>query len=211
MTIEIRIVTTPDVSVANEVVNLSYAQGHKGGALSATSFLYAGPSGRYLVDVLSFIFNLVSKKAPENDIWIFVGNSSRQPDTRIVRYRKLWGALKSRGLEILGGSNAKEITVDVDGGVKFFAALLLSEQSIESVVKVLLGERCSYILVLPKDVDAQAALEKGWSGDMSEDLSFYYYICGIRGLVFKRIGEFDDCEWGFLAIGSPDSMRALLD
>ena len=103
------------------------------------------------------------------------------------------GALRFRGLEVLGGSNAKESILETDGKIKFFGAIRLSAQSAESVVGAFFSEQCSYILVLPKNFEVRHALDMGWFGDVAEDPSFFNYICENRGLVLKKVGEFDDC------------------
>jgi hypothetical protein len=209
MTIEIQILSTPDISVDNEVINLHRTHTSAGGVLSAASFLVAGSSRDSLVFVLDFICEIITKKIPEYEVWLFLGNSAWQPDTRIVRYRKLWEALKSRGLEILGGSRSQEIVVEADGKLKFFGALRLSEQSVGTVVNALLDERCSYIAALPKEFDIQSALEVGWSGGVTGDSDFLYHVCESEGLLFKRVGEFDDCDKGFVSIGLPGLIEQL--
>ncbi|MDZ5436287.1 hypothetical protein T3H00_26925 [Pseudomonas fluorescens] len=208
MTIEI--VIASDVTEENAVINTSCARDKRAGRLSAASFLVPRESNGPLNVVLDFIFTLLSKKFPEQDIWLFVGNSAVQPDTRIVRYRKLWGGLKSRGLEVIGGMDFREEIVSDGEGVKFFGATRLSDLSVESVVNIILSERCSYVVALPASFEFKKALELGWVGDLVEDLDYCYCVCEKNGLIFKNIGEFDDCQRGFVSIGSPQSIGHLL-
>jgi len=208
MTIEV--LRAADVTEENDVINVSCARDKKAGMLSAASFLVARDSRGGVGVVLDFIFTLLSEKFPEHDIWLFVGNSSIQPDTRIVRYRKLWGALKSRGLEVLGGMDFRETIVYDGQGIKFFGASRLSGLSVESVVNIILNERCSYVAALPKSFKFNEALEHGWVGDLVEDLDYCYCACERNGLIFKRVGEFDDGQRGFVSIGSPNSINLLL-
>lgn len=210
MTIDI--LSTSDISKNNEVINVPCARENDDVTLSAASYLIAKKEAHEsLVTVLGFLFKLLSERFSQYNIWLFIGNSASQPDTRIVRYRKMWGALKHRGLEILGASDLQETIVSVNGGIKFFGALRLSELSIETVINVLLDERCSYIAALPEGFDFQCALNRGWSGEISEDLDYFYCLCKKHGLLLKRIGEFDDCERGFVSIALPELIRKLIN
>ncbi|WP_238349070.1 hypothetical protein [Pseudomonas poae] len=211
MTIDIKIVSAPDISVANDVINLHRAGENHRSALSAASFLVDYASNTSVAGVLRFIFSLIVKSLPEYNVLLLVGNSAWQSDTRVVRYRKLWGGtLKFRGSEILGGSDPRESIVASHGKLKFFCALRLSELSIGTVVDVIIDERCSYIVATPKSFDIEPILDVGWSGSLAEDFSLCGRICEEKGLLFKQVGEFDDHEWGFVSVGSPEILKKLL-
>ncbi|WP_256593154.1 hypothetical protein [Pseudomonas sp. 2822-15] len=210
MTIDIQIVNAPDISLTNNVINPQWAEDNFRAVLSAASFLVADKSNASLAGVLSFICRLIDKRLPEYDVWLLLGNSAWQPDTRIVRYRKLWGALKFRGYEISEGSDSQESVVEAHGGLKFFGALRLSKLSIASLIDVIVDERCSYIVATPKAFEFKCSLDVGWSGSLAEDYSLCCQVCREDGLLFKQVGEFDDHEWGFISIGSPEIMEKLL-
>ena len=95
--------------------------------------------------------------------------------------------------------------------LKFFGATCLSRSSIDTVVDALLEERCSYLVAAPQNFDVSRALKVGWSGELSEDLSFFGCVFQLGGLVLKLIGEFDDFESGFVSVGSPEVVGRLLD
>lgn len=210
MTADIKVTIAPDLLVSNEVFNTRCARKREGGLLSVASFLTAGASSDSVSLVLNYLYGLIEKKFPDYDLWFFMGSSAWQPDTRIVRHRKLWGALKSRGYEVVGGSHSQEYIVEAEGKIKFFGALRLSKLSIETVASVLEAERCSYVAALPKGFDVQIALDKGWSGDVEEDLSFHYLLSEKQGLLFKKVGEFDDGERGFISVGLLEQISVLL-
>ncbi|MGH8386399.1 MAG: hypothetical protein ACRESJ_13020 [Pseudomonas sp.] len=210
MTIDIKVVSTPDISVANDIINPHRAGEDFRSVMSAASFLVAGASSTSMAGVLSFVYSLIDEKLPGYDIWLFLGNSAWQPDTRIIRYRELWGGLKFRGSEISGSSNSQVSVVEAHGKLKFFGALRISKLSISNVVEVIVDERCSYIVATPKALEIKRILEVGWSGNMVEDFGFCCCICEKSGLLFKQVGEFDDDEWGFVSVGSPKIMEKLL-
>lgn len=210
MTIDIQVVSTPDIAITNDVINPRWAGEDFTSVLSGARFLVSDASNISLTGMLSFIYSLIDKKLPRYDIWLLLGNSAWQPDTRIVRYRKLWGALRFRGGEILGGSDSQESVVEACEKLKFFGALRLSELSIATVIDVIIEERCSYIVATPKSFDVKRILDVGWSGSVGEDFSLCSHVCEENGLLFKQVGGFDDREWGFISIGLSEVTNKLL-
>lgn len=210
MTTEVKIFSTPDISVDNEVINIRSESAKVKDVLSAASFLVESTSSESFVFVLEFIANVIEKSLPAYEVWLLVGSSAWQSDTRIIRYRGLWGALKLQGVEIPKATDLKDVTVEADGKLKFYGALRLSELPVRSVVDtVLAGYRC-YMVALPSDAGADIALSMPWSGIASEDLDFYRLICEVKGLLFKMVGEFDDPERGVVSIGAPILVKQLL-
>ena len=210
MTTEVKIFSTPDISVDNEVLNIRPESGKVKDVLSAASFLVESTSSESCVFVLEFIAKIIKRSLPAYEIWLLVGSSALQSDTRIIRYRGLWGALKLQGVEMPKATDLKDITVEADGKLKFYGALRLSELPARIVVDTIsAGYRC-YIVALPSDTGADIALSMPWSGIASEDLDFYCLICEEKGLLFKMVGEFDDPERGVVSIGSPILVQELL-
>ncbi|NWA29216.1 hypothetical protein HX866_30460 [Pseudomonas gingeri] len=209
MTTSIKTLRVFDAFIDNEVINFKRELEAEMFAISATSWLVEEGGYGGLLATLNFIFELIEREVPGHEMWLFVGQSAWQPDTRIVRYRELWGSLKSRGLEVLGEQFPQSYAGEGNGKVKFFGALRLSRLSVESVLRLMLGERSSYVAVLPSGFDIELALSIGWSGSFAEDLSFLHRVSECGGLLFKCVGEFDDRERGFVSVGQLESMQAL--
>ncbi|NWB51286.1 hypothetical protein [Pseudomonas gingeri] len=209
MVTDFKTLRTLDVFVGNEVVNLKREQGGMGLELSAVNWFIEDGSRDVLLNILSFIFDLFERKMPEYELWLFSGHSAWQPDTRVVRYRRLWGSLKARGLEVSGGQRSKDYIVERNGGVKFFGALRLPDLSVENILKLMIEERCSYVVVLPSNFDVETIVREGWSGRVIEDVSFFRRVSDCGGLIVKYFGEFDDRERGFLSIGRLELVQAL--
>lgn len=68
-----------------------------------------------------FIWKLIAEKLSGYDVLLFIGDSAWQPDTRVVRYRKLWRVLSYRGGEIVGGSHPQESIVEANVKITFLA------------------------------------------------------------------------------------------
>ena len=87
----------------------------------------------------------------------------------------------------------------------------LSRNSVEFLAKILEVERCSYIAALPSGFDVKSILDVGWSGNVSDDLDLHYLISEKNGLLFRRLGEFDEGEQGLLSTGPSEVMGGLLN
>jgi hypothetical protein len=210
MITNIRLVSAADLSVSNEVMNFNRRELH-GSTLAGAAWIIDGATPRdALLSTLKLAYNSISKKLPDHVIWLLIGSSAWEPDTRIVRYRKLSGALAGRGIKISHASDWQEIMLESAGKIKFFGAMRLSELSVNSVVHTLLEEHCTYLVALPYDRPPQGVLEIGWSGNLAEDYDTVIYVSTLGGLLLKSVGEFDDNERGVVAIGQPGLVTALL-
>jgi hypothetical protein len=211
MTIDIRVVSVPDIFVDNEVINLGRVRQQEGSVLAGASWSVVGvPAHDALLSTLRFVYGLIGEKLHNYIVWLFIGNSAWQPDTRIVRYRKLWGALAARGMEISNTFDKQEVMCESDGKLKFFGVAQLSELSIRSAAKVIFEERCTYLVALPSSTGPGDFLGIGWSGDLVEDSKFINGLAEYDGLLIKRFGEFDDEERGLVAIGRPELVKLLI-
>ena len=211
MTTEIKVTSAPDLSVENDVLNFRHVPLPVRETIAGASWLVADRSPHdTLLFASRYVSDLIERKLPHYTTWLFVGHSTWQPDTRIVRYRKLWGSLKAQGIDLAAPSRSQEVMVKTDRGLKFFGAIRLSEVPIELAVKALLTERCSYFVGLPKELNPQQLLEKGWSSKLLEDSAFIARVCQLNGLLIKPVGEFDDREKGIVTISHPPIIHELL-
>lgn len=211
MTTKIRIVSVPDLFTDNELINLGRMHLPEGNSLAGACWCVEGLSAyEALLFVLRVLYRLIGKTFPSYKVWLFIGNSTWQPDTRIVRFRKLWGALAARGIDIPHASGTQELMCELKGKLKFFGATQLSEFSVGSVAKALVEERCAYVVALPSCIGPEEILDIGWSGELAEDSKVIASLIEKDGLLIKRFGEFDDVEKGVLGVGRPELVKLLL-
>lgn len=211
MTTDIRVVSAPDVFVDNEVINLGRVRQQGGPALAGASWSIMGVSAHEaLLSILRFVYGLIGEKLLNYRVWLLIGNSAWQPDTRIVRYRKLWDALTARGIGVSNTFDKQEVMRESEGKLKFFGVTQLSELSIRSVAKVISEERCTYLVALPSSSRPEDFLGIGWSGDLAEDSKFIDGLAERDGLLIKRFGEFDDEGRGVVAVGPPELVKLLI-
>lgn len=212
MTTDIQVEIEPDLSVENKVMNFRNVDIPAGVALAGASWLVTGVSpSEALKATLKFVLGEVRRRLSGFSIWLLIGHSAWQPDTRIVRHHKLWGSLRARGTDIPLTGRLQEFRLEYEGQLKYFGAVELSEFSIESVAQVLLKEHCSYLAVVPNGSDVEQLIKRGWSGEIYEDLSLLIDMNQAGALLLKSVGQFDDQEWGILAVGRPSILSGLLD
>ena len=210
MTTDIEVVTAYDLSLNNEVMNLNQIQLLGDEKLAGASWtLTWALAYDALLAAVSQVYSLIISKFPGYHVLLFTGNSAWQPDTRIVRYWKLWKAMRLNGIEIPQTNLSNEICLESEGKVKFFGAMQLSDSSIHVAVKAILNYRCTYLVALPYHIDIQEMLELGWTGIFSEDANIIVNIYKQNGLLIKRYGEFDDREKGLVVIGKPELIQIL--
>ena len=212
MTTDIKTASAKDIFVKNEVVNLDRVSLVAAKPLAGMGWQAVASSPQEaLLLALRVVLALLKEKLPHLEIWLLAGTSVWQPNTRIVRYYKLWAALKMRGLDIQTDSpSMEEVSVESDRGLKFFGAMKLSEFAQDSIIaKTLLEERCTYLVAMPSHFSPSPLLNIGWSGELSDDAKLIDFLAEADGLLLKQMGEFEAHERGVVAIGHPSLIDAL--
>jgi hypothetical protein len=213
MTTSVKVDVASDLFVKNEVMNFNQDASGFTTPLAGASWVSAESSQRKFIACISnTVLELVERNLPEHVVWLFVGTSTWQPNTRVVRHYKLWGALKVRGFNLPSINKlAEQVTIESSIGLKFFGAVRLADFEIEDAVQILFGENCTYLVALPKNIEPHYLLKTGWSGDLTLDASFINFLALSNALLLKRVGYFDDCERDIVAIGQPSVVNTLLD
>lgn len=204
MTIELEHTTTMDISKKNNTYNIRLGKPFEDIKIAASNWLLK--STDYFearCEALKIISNIISLKTSDLQLWLLVGDSGWQNDTRIIRYKKLLKRLKSRIAEIEFPVGTPEKLLEHEGKIKFFAAVSFNQFSIDSIVKVLEEEKCSYIVAIPDNVEVNSLLVNGWHINNGIDLNILKSVVEKNGLLFKLIGEFDDQQTGFVGFGTP--------
>lgn len=204
MTTDIRTSCTVDAFSENDLLFLDRSVFPQDLGLSAVGWLATKVhSVESFPDVLAFVLTCVSEQLTDYDFWLLVGNSAWQPDTRVVRYRKLFNALSVRGINFEAVKERFEAMIERDGKLKFFGAVRLDGSMVPTASLTMKAGACTYIAALPRDRKRQFPLETGWSGNWNEDSCMVATIVGEGGILFRRVGYFDDPETGLVALMSP--------
>ena len=194
----------------NEAYNLGEYHLNDGCAVAALRWSVASLNHtESKISVLKHVFHLIEKNTHSLKLWSIVGDSVWQSDTRIIRHKKLFKRLKSRGAEIDHASMVIEDCLENNGLIRFFGAVEISEASIESVIKVMNEETCSFLIAVPESFDVRPVISCGWNARDEIDPNLLAMIVRNQGLIIKSIGAFDDPEAGFVAFGSPSRIKEL--
>lgn len=211
MTTDIKTISTVDVSKENDVYNICEGKLPANMKIAACSWLLSSKNRlEARLIVLRAIFNLIMVRMPTFKLWYLVGDSIWQNDTRIIRHNKLFKRLKSGGVEVTNASEFLECMQEHHGKLKFFGATLLSELSIESVVKMIAEAPCSYLVAMSANSDVSAAIHSGWETSDFIDKGLLSYVAENKGLIFKAVGEFYDPESGFVGLGRAELVKKLV-
>lgn len=198
-------------STANVVYNMDAKLLPSRESISVASWFSAQrDSHKVKCKALHMICESVLGCMEQPNVWLFVGDSVWQDDTRITRYKKLWKRLEQRGFRVVEATRYEEQLAEQGGHIKYFGSAMISIRSIASAVKIMDEEKASYIVVLPKHVSPSHILSTGWGAGQGFDPDLLKEIVSLDGLLFKAIGEFDDNERGMVGIGGSGLINCLV-
>ncbi|MGY4535553.1 hypothetical protein ACVW0Y_004708 [Pseudomonas sp. TE3786] len=209
MITDIKLLVSSDVSETNEVLHIPSLDRREWKNISAASFFVSERSFESIVKVFKFLGCRLMDGRPGYEFILLVGNETWQPNSKVVKYRKLWGAIKFNGIDIPEEVRFPEVCLEDAKGLKFYGGARLTCDLYDIAVKVLFAERASYIVAVPKGLDLDDLLINGWSGKLQSDIELVKFVSSRKGLVLKRFGDFDDPEGGFIAIGNPEIIAEL--
>lgn len=211
MTIETKLSVALDVCVENEVFNLCRRDLPDNSVFSAISWcLNLKPREEMREEILKLILQLFSKQFLDHNIWLLVGNSALQPNTRIVKYRRLWGGLKACGIDYTDYSRAYEKMFDEEGKLKFFGVIPFSNKDIHAATQTMSYERSTYLVVLPISVNVEEIVSKGWNTNVRFDKGLLEFVAMNSGVLIRAVGEFDDPETCLIALAEPQIISSLI-
>lgn len=219
MTTEMQLLRAPDLFVHNDVYLLRRDPGVPDIPLGGAAWILTGqpPKVAHLF-TLRHATALALAKLHGYSLWLLAGHTCWQEDNRITRYRnlKLWGSFKASGLQIPAGRDLGEHAMESEKGIRYFGALQLYPEPIESTVKILHDEPISHLVALhPRHGEALAPLlRKGWErprNAQGPSWEILDAVCSREGIVFLPVGAFDDKEAGTVAFANPSVLERMLD
>ncbi len=161
--------------------------------------------------ILSRLYRTIFRSASDYRFWVLVGHSAFQPNNRITRYWGLWKGLKASGIDISHFGTSYEAMVEYDGELKFFGAKEISELSKTSVVRLMPEGLAVYLALFPENADVEEIVRKGWLEARGFDGELLEGVIDQDGFLIKAVGEFDDVESGFVAVGETTLISELAE
>ena len=210
MTIDVKVQFSPDALSENRILLLDRKAFPEGLTLAAAEWEAVG---RASTDSLGAVLGLVRGKITEvldsYDLWLLLGHSAWQDDSRIVRYRKLFGSLKYQGVDFGEDAEIFESVLEQGAKIKFFGAVKLTDDNVGVAPKVMQAGSCTYVVAKNRNTDWQFPLSTGWSGRWNQDAELICDVVGNRGILLWRFGFFDDPEIGLQALGPVDILQKI--
>ncbi len=159
--------------------------------------------------------SLLKRYLPDYEPWLLVGHTAWQPDNRVVRYKRIWGYLSDRGYPLPVDRPTEEYLVQSNEGIKFFSAARCEKVQPTELLKILRDELASTVVFLNENSaenDIQSVLQSGWTcRHPIPPQTIVAALCEKRMIACFIVGQFDDVECGFGAIGARDLMSPFLD
>lgn len=211
MTIELTVRFQRDAFSGDPLVMLRREAFSNGARLAAAEWtVVRKPGVEVFQHVLHSVFSQIATNLPDYEIWLLTGDSVWQSDTRIVRYRKKFNALKAQGMDFESIPERFEYAVEDGDKVKFFGAARLHEAVLRAVALTMPPRACTYVAVIPKGDEKKFVLSTGWTGQWNDDAAFIEMIAQSDGILLQRVGFFDDPEVGLMAVGNPNALAQIL-
>jgi hypothetical protein len=209
MTTNVKVGVAADAFQTNSLIKLDRSAFDSTIALSVAEWISARkPYDVALVEVLKMIYRSMCERMSGYHVWLLLGNECWQDDTRIRRHKKLFQALKPQGLNFEAFQDRREFMVEKGGKLKFFGAVRLDDHALIDVPKTMQPGSCTYLLALP-EIAPVLPESSGWSGALDEDIELIRTNIKNEGIIFQRVGYFDDPDVGFVALGKPDVIARL--
>lgn len=151
--------------------------------------------------VLSYLMCMIRGVIDDPQCWIVAGHEAPQPDTRIIRHKKLWGSFGVRPPTL--PETTAEWPVQLHDGLRFFGVIRRDLISEEMLLKLWKDFSTVWVLVT-KDLDSvaiQHALAKGWGGSRTgipEEILRYASEHDI--FMIRDFGPTDDFDQGMIVV-----------
>jgi hypothetical protein len=147
--------------------------------------------------------------------WLFVAHGAWQPDTRIVRYNKLWKQLV-KGYNLRSDQISDEIEIKGESGLRYALSCRLGEDTFSSGLRILQNRSSAIILSNRNDMASEQSvqrffsiafpLRKGVPDNSIDWAALVSAYCPNGEIVVGPISGFDDREHSHYMIGLPNQL-----
>ena len=209
MTTRGRIVIAANTSQPNDVFQFSGPT-----PLAAVGWLFRRPPREAHMLAFSAAGTAALVGLPSCRLWLLASHSSPQPNSVLVRHRRLWSALEARGLRIPDGERTDEFSNPSENGLRWSGAIRLFDRAQLPLVAALVEAEPAALLIAIQSVlehEVVGIVRAGWSylaGNPPPEIMTW--LGGREALVFWPVGAFDDPESGVVALGPMRLTEALV-
>lgn len=205
MTTSPRFIEADDLRVANEVLSVAAPCAVEGkGYLLCNESLIAATAIS-----MKMLYERHAKLRSGFEYWLLVQLGGWVPDTRIARYRKLWGAYAKSDVVLPNGIKTDEVMVKTADGLNFFGGIKCENLDFSSVAKLVRAGR-GFVLVAVETSQASefitSVTREGWGLSPRSSLfppeEIVGALCLFDAFLYWPVGGFDDREIGSVLLSA---------
>jgi hypothetical protein len=213
MTTSVTVAWVADVYEKNDVLTLPRTLAVGGKSVEGLVFSHPGLSVTDAhKECLERAMDCIDRALPSNTFSVLAGHGADQPANRIVAYRRLWGSLKARGVDIPKERWSQEHETANSDGVRWFSRLVVESNEAQLVHKIVKEEPASSLVSTPQTSTDKLndLLKAGWKlPAFGPDPQMLHSVVGIGGVLVFPYGAFDDQGAGQAILGSCEPIRSL--
>jgi len=153
---------------------------------------------------LTLIEEMVKKLSVTNDmVTIYIQLSGDQPDTPLIRYKKTWGLLKTRGYDVDFMSNKKNYIFNSGKGLTLAGTASFDISSLSKLLKLIKDEKKIFFAIAPP---GNNGLEMA---SIKSELEWMNNFWSLNGIVFLTLGLLDEMNCEVVALGKETIIEVL--
>lgn len=210
MTTKIQKQYAPDVTVRNDVFNISSDRLPNKLAISAVSWVIPGPhklenDNRVIGAILSTVF----RAANPRDVWMCFGNAVWNPESRIAKHITLWGYLKRAGIEFPDTNQKIDRLVNVNGKIGSYAAVQLDGYDAKHPLWMRCWNGDDHLAIIPSGGEISSLIDQGWDWHDAVGFGAMEFFTKHSGIILRKYGDVGSFDHGLLALGKQEEIGAV--
>ena len=152
------------------------------------------------------ISEMINRLSSENDnkfIDMYIQLSGSQPDTPLIRYKKIWGLLKSRGFKVDFMSHKLDTIISSSEGLTLSGMSRFPVSSLKQMAPFIANERKIFFAFLSSENFVEN------SDYLQSEKEWMSLIWSKNGVVFMPLGALDEIDCEVVALGKSSSINIL--
>ncbi|MCR9139479.1 MAG: hypothetical protein NXI27_25995 [Alphaproteobacteria bacterium] len=210
MNTKIRKQYAADVTIANDVFNISPDRLPRGLTMSAISWEFPGPhelenDAKVIGTILQTVFGATEPR----DVWMCFGEAVWNPESRIAKHITLWGYLKRGGVEFPDTNQKIDRLVSVNGEKGVYAAVQIKAFEADHRLWTKRWGINDHFAIVPAGGDISSLIDQGWEFEDIVGYGAYDFLVKHSGIILRKYGEMGSHDHGMLAVGRQEEIRAV--
>ncbi|MFW5388159.1 MULTISPECIES: hypothetical protein [Yersinia] len=155
------------------------------------------------IHLLNEMVKKLSRNSTDVTIYMHIQLSSFQPDSAIVRYKKTWGLLKSRGYDVDFLLNKEDFIACTPNGLILSGVCHCPLNSIGYLKDILNAEKKIFFAFTLSNIS------KDDEKNMTSETEWMDFFWSTNGVIFMILGSFDEANCEVVALGKQQDIAIL--